>query len=278
LQYVIYADESEESGPYFAHFYGGLLVRSPDLPIVLDQLKKAKEDLNLGGKVKWQKVTPQYLDKYMALMNTFFDLVESDLIKVRVMFLHRTNVAVGLNEEQKRNSYYLLYYQFLKHAFGLQYSNDGRSPISVRFYLDRRSGTKDQKAQFKSYIAALEHQPQFRRARIVFPSDQIAEVTVVDHDLLQCLDVVVGAMQFRLNDFHKKKPEGEKRRAGRTIAKEKLYRSILARIRRMHPGFNIGISTGINGDPTNRWRHRYRHWEFVPSKSRHDPSRVKPKR
>ena len=278
MQYIIYADESEESGTYFAHFYGGLLVRSPDLPAVLKKLKEAKESLHFGGKVKWQKVTPQYLDKYLSLMDTFFDLVEQDLIKVRIMFLHRTNVPVGLSDEQKRNAYYILYYQFLKHAFGLQYSNDAENPVSVRFYLDRRSGTKDQKAQFKSYIAALEHQPQFRKARIVFPADQIAEVAVTDHDLLQCLDVVVGAMQFRLNDFHKKKPPGEKRRAARTIAKEKLYRRILARIQAMRPNFNIGISTGIDGDRANHWKHRYRHWEFVPSESRHDPGRVKPKK
>jgi len=272
LQYVIYADESEEKGPYFGHFYGGLLVRSPDLPTVLEALKTAKENLRLGGKVKWQKVTSQYLNKYVALMDTFFDLVEQDLIKVRVMFLHRAkNTLTEPTDEKALNRYYLLYYRFLKHAFGLQHSNDDGNPVSVRFYLDRRSGTKDQKAQFRSYIAALEHQPQFRKARIVFPVDQIAEVTVADHNLLQCIDVVLGAMQFRLNDFHKKIPPGEQWRAGRTIAKEKLYLRILARIRAMQPDFNIGISTEINGDPANLWRHRYRHWELVPRESRRVP-------
>jgi hypothetical protein len=126
LEYIVYADESEESGAYFSNFYAGLLVRSLDLPEVLDRLKKAKEELHFGGRVKWQKVTPQYLSKYVALMEAFFNLVERDLVKVRVMFLHRVNVAVGLEEEQKQNTYYLLYYQFLKHAFGLQHSNDGR--------------------------------------------------------------------------------------------------------------------------------------------------------
>jgi hypothetical protein len=197
LEYIVYADESEESGAYFSNFYAGLLVRSLDLPEVLDRLKKAKEELHFGGRVKWQKVTPQYLSKYVALMEAFFNLVERDLVKVRVMFLHRVNVAVGLEEEQKQNTYYLLYYQFLKHAFGLQHSNDGREAVSVRFYLDQRSGTRERKAQFKSYIASLALRPEFRAARILFPADQIAEVSIDTHDLLQCLDVVVGAMQFR---------------------------------------------------------------------------------
>ncbi len=278
MEYIIYADESEERGTYFAHFYGGALVRSADLPAVLERLKAAKAALRFGGKIKWQKVTAQYLFKYMELMDVFFDLVESDVVKIRVMFLHRTNVPVGLTEDQKKNSYYLLYYQFLKNAFGLQHSTHGAEPASVRFYLDRRSATHEQKAQFKAYIASLEQQPQFRNARILFPAEQIAEVAISDHDLLQCLDVVVGAMQFRLNDFHLKKPEGAKRRAARTVAKEKLYKMILRRIRRIHPNFNIGISTGTDGDPANHWRHPYRHWEFMPKESRYDPGRVKPKK
>jgi hypothetical protein len=277
LEYIVYADESVESGAYFSNFYAGLLVRSVDLPEVLDRLKKAKEDLHLGGKVKWEKVTPQYLEKYVALMGVFFDLVERDLVKVRVMFSHRVNVPVGLEEEQKANTYYLLYYQFLKHSFGLQYSSDGRETVSVRFYLDQRSGTRERKAQFKSFISSLTQLPEFRTARIRFPADQIAEVSIENHDLLQCLDVVLGAMQFRLNDWHLKIPPGQKRRALRTVAKEKLYRMILGRVRGIYPGFNIGESTGLKGNIANRWRHRYRHWKFVPSEKQFDRTRVKPK-
>jgi Protein of unknown function (DUF3800) len=278
LQYIIYADESDENGSYFANFYGGVLVRSPHLPEVLRRLKNKKEELNLRGRVKWQKVTWQYLNKYRALMEEFFDLVDGDLVKVRIMFRQRTRVAVGLTEEQKDNAYYLLYYQFLKHAFGLQYAADPRGlPITVRFYLDQRSGTQEKKARFKSFIAALGHQPQFRAARISFPLDQIAEVSIGDHDLLQCVDIVLGAMQFRLNDWHKKKPDGQRRREKRTIAKHDLYKAIHARVNAIYPRFNIGISTGTGDDLSNRWKHRYRHWNFEPADSRHDPTRVKPK-
>ena len=83
--------------------------------------------------------------------------------------------------------------------------------------------------------------------------------------LAQCLDVVLGAMAFRLNDKHLEKPPGEKRRGKRTVAKERLYKAILADIRQLKPGFNIGISTGTGGDPTARWKAPYLHWRFVPS-------------
>jgi hypothetical protein len=77
-------------------------------------------------------------------------------------------------------------------------------------------------------------------------------------------------MQFRLNDLHKKKPAGERRRAAKTIAKEKLYRYISYRIRCIYPGFNIGESTGHQGDLSNRWK-------FVPKNREYDESKTKPK-
>ena len=74
--------------------------------------------------------------------------------------------------------------------------------------------------------------------------DQIAEVDSHEHSILQAVDVVLGSMQFRLNDFHRAKPPGQARRGKKTIAKEKLYKRISQRIRSIYPNFNIGISTG----------------------------------
>ena len=281
MEYVIYADESDKHGPYFANFYGGLLVRSPDLEPVQLALREAKERLHFGGRVKWQKVTTQYLDKYVSFVDVLFDLIEADKVKMRVMFTQRMHVPVAVTPEQRRLEYFLLYYQFLKHAFGLRYSDDGAAgePVRTRFYLDRHTGTIEQKERFKGYISSLESWPAFRQARILVPRDQIAEVGIDDHILLQCVDLVLGAMQYRLNDRHKQKPEGSRRRAARTIAKEKLYKAIHARIVGLHPHFNIGITTGSpNGDRSWRWRQPYRHWLFVPKTWVIDKRRVKPKK
>ncbi|MEC5395322.1 hypothetical protein [Bergeyella sp. RCAD1439] len=80
---------------------------------------------------------------------------------------------------------------------------------------------------------------------------------------MQCLDIVLGSMSFRLNDMHKEKLQGQSRRGKRTIAKEKLYKHINSLIREIRPNFNIGISTGIDGDALNRFSHPYRHWLFI---------------
>lgn len=93
------------------------------------------------------------------------------------------------------------------------------------------------------------------------------EIRSHDHVLAQCLDIVLGAMAFRLNDKHREKLPGTKRRGKRTVAKEALYKTILAEIRCIRPGFNIGVSTSSQGNPHNRWSAPYLHWSFVPAKS-----------
>jgi hypothetical protein len=80
---------------------------------------------------------------------------------------------------------------------------------------------------------------------------------------LEGLDIVLGAMAFRLNEKHKEIPPGKKRRGKRTVAKEKLYKHILDKIRELYPNFNVGVSTGRLNEG-ELWKHPYRHWCFEP--------------
>lgn len=276
LEYILYADESVADGEFFSNFYGGCIVDSTNRSEVERVLNEKKKALNLHGEVKWQKVTETYLTKYEELIETFFGLVRGGRIKVRVMFTQNRHVPTTLTAEQRENSYFLLYYQFVKHAFGLEHVEHEQARIRTRIYLDELPDTLEKRARFRSHLAALTKSPKFRAARIVIDEQQIAEVVSHDHVLLQCTDIVLGAMQFRLNDMHKKKPPGARQRGSRTIAKEKLYTAILRHICTMHPNFNIGITTGIRGDRANRWRDPYRHWLFVPSEHEVDESKSKP--
>ena len=263
---IIYCDESVKRGRHYSNFYAGALVRSCDIESVKSSLDNKKRALNLFGEVKWSKITENYESKYIELLDTFFSLVAADKVKVRVMFTQNIFVPQGLTKEQLENEYFLLYYQFIKHAFGLQYANNSENDLPVRIYFDKLPDTKEKNARFKSFITSLTQNPKFREADIKIESDQIADVTSHDHVILQCVDIVCGAMQFRLNDLHKEKPAGSRIRGKRTRAKERVYKSMLGNIRAIYPNFNIGISTGMQNDAANRWRHPYRHWLFKPSK------------
>lgn len=264
LEYTIYSDESDSKGAHYSNFYGGALVRSTHLMSIQSALEEKKKALRLDGEVKWQKVTAQYLDKYIDLMALFMDQVATDLIKVRIMFTHNYLQPVGLDQYQHEHSYFLLYYQFIKHCFGLRWSDHAQPNVIVRLYLDRLPDSHEKRELFKDHILGLNRYRQFQQAGIALKRDQIAEVNSHDHDVLQCLDVVLGAMNFRLNDKHLLKPAGARQRGKRTIAKEKLYKYLNRRIRGIYPNFNIGITTGHGGDISNRWHHPYRHWRFVP--------------
>jgi hypothetical protein len=271
-EFVIYCDESTQEGKYYSNFYGGALVRSGDVDYVRRKLREKKVQLRFDGEIKWSKVTENYLKKYKRMIDKFFKLVRNDKIKVRIMFSHNRHPARNLTKRQVSSGYFLLYYQFIKHAFGLVHSNDGTSPIRVRIFFDQMPDTKESVELFKAYITRLSKNPKFRAARIVINAEDLSDAVSHDHDILQCLDIVLGAMQFRLNEMHKAVPKGARKRGKRTRAKEELYKHINTRIREIYPNFNIGITTGMQNGVSDRWLHPYRHWCFLPKDRGFDPS------
>ncbi len=83
--YLIYADESHRKGKYFSNFYGAALVSYTELEKISNKLNAKKEELGLFQEVKWAKVTEQYLDEYLELIDFFFEFVKFNKIKIRIM-------------------------------------------------------------------------------------------------------------------------------------------------------------------------------------------------
>lgn len=264
-EYIIYCDESEERGKHFSNFYGGALIRSDHIEEVRRIIREKKRELNFHNEVKWTKVTLNYRDKYIDLMDCFFDLVRDDFVKIRIMFTQNTHVPLNLSRKHVEEKYFILYYHFIKHAFGLKYSPLIPGGVQIRVYPDKMPDTKEQIAKFKSFLASLSKSTDFRRKGLVIKNENVAEIISHKHDVLQCLDIVLGSIHFRLNDKHKEKPRGKAHRGKRTRAKEAVYKHINKRIREIYPHFNIGISTGHQGEISNRWNHSYRHWRFIPT-------------
>lgn len=205
-----------------------------------------------------------YLPKYRKLMTAFFKEIASDRLKVRVMFTQNAHRPVGIPEDTRRESYFKLYYQFIKHAFGWEHRSDSRFKARLRVYFDQFPHTGHQVRIFRQFILGLNSSPVFRAANLTIREDDLAEVRSHDHVLLQCLDIVLGSMAFRLNDKHKAREPGQRVRGKKTRAKEQLYKSIFKEIEAISPRFKIGISTGTRGDPARRWHDAYRHWRFCP--------------
>ena len=131
-EYIIFCDESDSSGKYYSNFYGGVLVGSSQYDRITDRLNEEKQRLNLHGEVKWSKVSAPYLEKYQSLIRAFFEEVKAAHLRVRIMFRQNAHLPIGLNEEQIEGAYFRLYYQFIKHAFGLLHRPPASHPARLR--------------------------------------------------------------------------------------------------------------------------------------------------
>lgn len=274
---IIYCDESDDKGKYFSHFYGGAAVDANKRERLEKALNDTYAELQIQGEMKWTKIGSGHERRYIEMMDVFFDFIKNKEIKVRIMFLQNMFSARDLEDYHINNEYFILYYHFIKHAFGLQHCNpQGDRDTYIQLLFDEFPNNKDRADEFKDYLESLNRYPLFRRSRVKVVRDDIGEINSKNHIIAQCLDVVLGSIQFRLNDKHLEKPAGQRRRGKRTIAKEKVYKHINRRIRDLYPHFNIGISTGQPAEDS-RWKHEYRHWRFVPTNAVVDPTRAKPK-
>lgn len=278
-EYLIFCDESDRRGRYYSNFYGGVRVAASHLTTVEAALTARKQALGLTSEIKWQKVGADVVERYEQFMHEFFDQIAAGRVFMRVMFTQNAQVPTGLTREQEVESYYRLYYQFLKHGFGFSHMPDHAVPPRVRIYLDEIGDTREQVTKFKGFVLGLGDTAHIRRAGgIILQADAITEVRSHGHILMQALDTVLGSTTFRLNDKHLEKLPGQRTRGKRTIAKGRLQKFILGEIKRVtgKPSFNIGISTGLSSNPAAPWSDPYLHWKFVPKEFRIEKANYKP--
>jgi len=255
-EYILYADESVEKGALFSNFYGGLLISSQVRDAVVAALEAEKLRLNLHGEVKWQKVTLNYLNKYLDLSSLFFELVQDHKIKLRIMFTDNANSPASLTALNFTQRYLLLYLAFVEHAFDFQYRPPDVEPVRLRILLDDLPVPVPARREFRNRVYGLNNGSTFKRGRMrVFPG-AVGEIDSRDHVLLQCLDVVLGAMQSDLN-------AGGSRASGRrSVARNQLSAHILGLVKSIDPGFRIDVTTpAVIGQG---WHTLYRHMLYGP--------------
>jgi hypothetical protein len=104
---------------------------------------RQKNALGLTSEVKWQKVDHSLLDRYKDVMASFFKEISKGRVVARIMFTQNIHQATGLTSEQHADEYFILYYQFLKHAFGLELMPEHSMAPRLRVYLDEMGETRE---------------------------------------------------------------------------------------------------------------------------------------
>lgn len=271
---VIYSDESSKKGKHFSNFYGASVLRSEDQPLVESNLRGFIQENGLTCEIKWNNISPDTASRFCGFADRFFDEIEAERLKFRLMFTHNVWRPIGLTQEHIRHQYFILYYLFLKKGIGLEYYRKEFGDRELQLICDQFPHTGAQVAEFRNFLLGLNRLILNRNGLELRP-ELIGEAKSHNHVILQGTDLVLGAMQFKLNGFDKVKPEGKIHRGKKTRAKEAVYRHILKRIWKIYPNLNIGISTGTQGNIQNRWRHPYRHWKLIPSQREYDETAEK---
>lgn len=271
--YTIICDESDRKGRYYGNFYGGVIVGSKAYHKVIDALESKKSALGLLHELKWQRVSESLVERYCDFIHTVFDQVRAGHIRFRIMFRQKANVPPPPVAGDFEAEYFKLYYQFIKHGFGIGYMPASPAICRLALLFDQFPDTRESAARFKGYLAALEKSPSFRSKNISLKRQDITEIRSHEHILSQAVDIILGSMSFRLNDKHLEKPKGSYRRGKRTIAKEKIYKFIRSEICTMRPNFNVGISS--KASLSERWSAPYLHWNFIPNDAKFDPAHAK---
>ena len=109
-------------------------MRSSDYDMIREALDSKKHELNLLGEIKWTKVSLNYLNKYKEMMELYFHFIKQGKLKIRIMF-QATNQLMRTHSDAMQ--YHLLYYQFIKHAFGLAYKDEYvDEDVNLRLFFD----------------------------------------------------------------------------------------------------------------------------------------------
>ena len=102
--------------------------------------------------MKWTKITANYENKYIDFIHHYFEFIRTGRIKFRVMFTDRRIEASNLTDYQKEHRYFILYYQFIKHAFGLMHCNpNSLDRVTIELLIDNIPDTKE---KIGTYIRA----------------------------------------------------------------------------------------------------------------------------
>jgi hypothetical protein len=274
-RYIIFCDESDDRGKFYSNFYGGALIEARQQQSIEAELQAKKDELHIfDGEMKWERISEPYADKYIEFVNCVFDILARGDMKFRIMFTQNRHVPV-LEEYQIGKDYFMLYYQFIKHAFGLQFAVPDGDTASATVLLDDVPRNAKLFEEFRTYLSTLSAFPKWSRAGFSIAYEDITDVDSKKHNILQALDVILGGMQSRLNEKHTRPQPPAKRRGKRSRAKGKVYKVIQRRIFDLYPNFNVGVSTATNDGLHMRFEHPYRHWLFVPSNAKLDNNRTK---
>ncbi len=272
--FEIYADEAWTHGGNPPHrywcFLGGIFGTQPDLDKLDTDLRQIIGKYGINGEVKWSKISEQNIDCYIDLVNCFMAHVNQGRVKYRQTFLDRSykwlprHGEIPLTELEVQ---FRIYYQFLKHSFGLRYlPNPTGSLVKILIHLDDHSSNSEKEGlrRFASNLPAQLDRPEL--------DVQVSFLNSAKNMRLQICDLMMGAAGSHGNKMRLRRKPGKRGQTPKQRVRDRFCRHVYNMLRQQDAAergsraFNWFETTGHDGDIANRFHHAVRIWKFEPKR------------
>ena len=275
-KYEICADEAwtHENDPdnrYWC-FFGGLLGLTSDMDRLETSLRHILLRFGHTREVKWQSVSDHCELLYRELIDEVFLHVRQYDLKYRQTFMDRYFVHATSPSDptpSKIDTQFKVYYQFIKHSFGLKYLPESSEAIELSVLLDRHS-SQDHKSSLQSFVEKL--------PSLIGRTDieiKLSFVSSKRYVRLQMCDLLMGAAGSHGNRKHKKRIAGQRGMTPKQKCRLNISTYIYNSFRRLDAesrgsrAFNWFETTGHSGSLNNRYAHKIRIWKFKPNNIAH---------
>ena len=253
-KYIIVCDESTKKGKRYSYFFGGALLRESEYEKITQIFKLFIEQAQLG-EAKRTKITQLNYKSYIDLMDLFFTYVKAGKINARVMLTNNNDLDRIPNSLDE--TYCKFYYLFIRYAFSLFYA---KKDIQIRLALDDLPETKESCKNLKEHLVKnLKRVDFFDCNKVVLQAQDIEEVDSRKHPILQCVDVLIGIVDFALNS------SAEDRTSKRGKAKWQVWKFVESKIYEIHPDLILDATTKPIKSHKG-WLDPYKHFVYTKKK------------
>lgn len=265
----IYADEAwTQQVPLYRYhcFFGGIMASSKTMIDLEENIRQLKKEYDFRREIKWTHVSRRDELFFIKLIEIFRDMMLDPAydLKYRQLFLDR---AISYKGEPSTTleAQYKVYYQFIKHSFGLQYID---FPLNLIINLDTHSSHvhKSRLREFSDRLPTILNKENRLKLSLHFIESRKSLV-------LQLCDLLMGAAGYYGNNLYNLKQENQKRISQNQSVKKAIGKTVYDAFRiinsdaRGRKAFNWFETTGLDNDRFNHFNHKLRIWKFEAKES-----------
>ncbi len=268
-KYTIVCDESDQKPQKdYKYFFGGAMLLEKDYERIGKLIDDFKTKLGLH-EMKRTKITPRNASNYIKVLKLFFTFVKNGEIKLRVMFAPFDQILTTIPKSEN-HTYINFYRTFIKNAFNIFYCGED---FKLRLVFDELPEEPLECCEFKHHLVEDIDTNKDDRSlnRVYLKLEDIEEVDSKKHPILQCVDVIIGCIEYALN-----LKEGEQP-SRRSFGRQQVFDAIHEEILSIIPNFNLTTTT-LPMYSQDGWNRPYAHFVYQNKQNLQNPCKCKCKK